>query len=153
MFQKYAWLSAALFGIMLLCFEALMNIPGVVAAPHNRIIGSQAVREFFFSWGALSFAAALPCVRKRNMDDLSRDAKTFFFGTACEAQPGNLQVGGGAGSLSLLRGERRETQGENRLGRERNVPAPSRRRGARHPVNPSRHVGLVGKACLYCNSA
>jgi uncharacterized membrane protein YphA (DoxX/SURF4 family) len=42
---------------MLLCFEALMNIPGVMAAPHNRIIWSLAVREFSFSWGALSFAA------------------------------------------------------------------------------------------------
>ncbi|MGB7847079.1 MAG: hypothetical protein WBL63_15795 [Candidatus Acidiferrum sp.] len=56
-FQKYAGLSAGLFGIMLLCFEALMNIPAVVAEPHNRIIWSLAVREFSFSWGALSFAA------------------------------------------------------------------------------------------------
>ncbi|HLZ52180.1 MAG TPA: hypothetical protein VKP61_15645 [Candidatus Acidoferrum sp.] len=56
-FGKYASLSVALFGIMLLCFEALMNIPRVVAAPHNRIIGSLAVTEFSFSWGALSFAA------------------------------------------------------------------------------------------------
>jgi uncharacterized membrane protein len=56
-FQKYAGLAAGLFGVMLLCFEALMNIPGVVAVPHNRIIWSLAVREFSFSWGALSFAA------------------------------------------------------------------------------------------------
>jgi uncharacterized membrane protein len=55
--QKYAGLSAGLFGVMLLCFEALMNIPGVVAFPHSRIIWSLAVREFSFSWGALSFAA------------------------------------------------------------------------------------------------
>jgi len=56
-FQKYAGLSAGLFGLMLLCFEALMNIPAVVAAPHDRMIWSLAVREFSFSWGALSFAA------------------------------------------------------------------------------------------------
>jgi uncharacterized membrane protein len=56
-FQKYAGLSAGLFGVMLLCFEALMNIPAVVAFPHKRIIWSLAVREFSFSWGALSFAA------------------------------------------------------------------------------------------------
>ncbi len=56
-FRKYAGLSAGLFGIMLLCFEALMNIPGVVALPHSRIIWSLSVREFAFSWGALSFAA------------------------------------------------------------------------------------------------
>ncbi len=56
-FQKYAGLSAGLFGVMLLCFEALMNIPAVVAFPHKLIIWSLAVREFSFSWGALSFAA------------------------------------------------------------------------------------------------
>jgi uncharacterized membrane protein len=56
-FQKYAWLAAGLFGVMLLCFEALMNIPAVLAVPHNRIIWSLCVREFSFSWGALSFAA------------------------------------------------------------------------------------------------
>src|SRR5258708_34956896 len=42
---------------MLLCFEALMNIPGVVKGPHSRIIWSLCVREFSFSWGALSLAA------------------------------------------------------------------------------------------------
>jgi uncharacterized membrane protein len=56
-FQKYAGLSAGLFGVMLLCFEALMNIPAVVSAPHDRMIWSLTVREFSFSWGALSFAA------------------------------------------------------------------------------------------------
>jgi uncharacterized membrane protein len=56
-FQKYAGLAAGLFGVMLLCFEALMNIPAVVAGPHDRMIWSLTVREFSFSWGALSFAA------------------------------------------------------------------------------------------------
>jgi uncharacterized membrane protein len=56
-FQKYAGLAAGLFGVMLLCFEALMNIPAVVAVPHDRMIWSLTVREFSFSWGALSFAA------------------------------------------------------------------------------------------------
>jgi uncharacterized membrane protein len=56
-FQKYAGLAAGLFGVMLLCFEALMNIPAVVAGPHGRMIWSLTVREFSFSWGALSFAA------------------------------------------------------------------------------------------------
>lgn len=56
-FRKYAGVSAGLFGIMLLCFEALMNIPGVMALPHSRIIWSLCVREFAFSLGALSFAA------------------------------------------------------------------------------------------------
>jgi len=56
-FQKLAGLSAGLFGVMLLCFEALMNIPAVVALTHSRIIWSLALREFSFSWGALSLAA------------------------------------------------------------------------------------------------
>jgi len=55
--QTYAWLSAGLFGVMLLCFEALMNIPAVAAEPHSRMIWSLCVREFSFGWGALSFAA------------------------------------------------------------------------------------------------
>ena len=56
-FQKYAGVSAGLFGVMLLCFEALMNIPGVAALPHSRLIWTLCVREFSFSWGALSLAA------------------------------------------------------------------------------------------------
>jgi len=55
--QKYAWLSAGLFGVMLLCFEVLMDIPAVVATPHDRLIWSLTFREFSFSAGALAFAA------------------------------------------------------------------------------------------------
>jgi uncharacterized membrane protein len=55
--QQYATLSAGLFGIMLLCFELLMNIPAVVATPHDRLTWSLMFREFSFSAGALSFAA------------------------------------------------------------------------------------------------
>jgi len=56
-FQKYAWLSVGLFGAMLLCFEVLMHIPGVVAAPHDRLTWAVALRDISFSCGALSFAA------------------------------------------------------------------------------------------------
>jgi len=42
---------------MLLCLEALMNIPGVVKQSHILIIWTLCVREFSFSLGALSFAA------------------------------------------------------------------------------------------------
>jgi uncharacterized membrane protein len=55
--QKYAWLAAGLFGIMLLCFEVLMHIPRVVVAPHNSLAWELAFRDFSFGWGALSFAA------------------------------------------------------------------------------------------------
>ena len=55
--QKYAGLSAALFGIMLLWFEVLMHIPRVVAAPHNGLAWMIALRDLSFSCGALSFAA------------------------------------------------------------------------------------------------
>jgi uncharacterized membrane protein len=54
--QEYAWLSAGLFGIMLLWFEMLMHIPRVVAAPHNRLAWAIALRDLAFSCGALSFA-------------------------------------------------------------------------------------------------
>jgi uncharacterized membrane protein len=57
-FRTYAALSAGLFGVMLLCFEILMHIPRVVAAPHNRLVWAVPLRDFCFSWGALSFAAA-----------------------------------------------------------------------------------------------
>ena len=56
-FQKYAGLAAGLFGLQLLCFEALMHIPKVVAAPRNRLVWMLAFRDLSFSLGALSFAA------------------------------------------------------------------------------------------------
>jgi uncharacterized membrane protein len=55
--RKYAALSAGLFGVMLLCFELLMDIPAVVATPHDRLTLSLMFREFSFSAGALAFAA------------------------------------------------------------------------------------------------
>ena len=56
-FQKYAWLSVGLFGVMLLCFEVLMHIAGVVAATHDRLAWAIALRDLAFSCGALSYAA------------------------------------------------------------------------------------------------
>jgi uncharacterized membrane protein len=56
-FQKFAWLSAGFFGIMLLLFEALLHIPQVMAAPHNNLAWEIALRDLSFSCGALSFAA------------------------------------------------------------------------------------------------
>ena len=56
-FQKYAWLSVGLFGVMLLCFEVLMHIAGVVAATHDRLVWAIALRDLAFSCGALSYAA------------------------------------------------------------------------------------------------
>jgi uncharacterized membrane protein len=55
--RKHAWLAAALFGIMLLLFELLISIPGVVAAPRNRFLWAVALRDLSFSGGALAFAA------------------------------------------------------------------------------------------------
>ena len=56
-FQKNARLPAGLFGVMLLLFEALMHVPRIVAGPHNRLSWAIALRDLFFSCGALSFAA------------------------------------------------------------------------------------------------
>lgn len=64
--QKHMRLSAGLFGLMLLCFEVLMHIPRVVAAPHNRLSWALAFRDFSFSCGALSFAALAAQERKIN---------------------------------------------------------------------------------------
>jgi uncharacterized membrane protein len=55
--RKHAWLAAALFGIMLLLFELVISIPGVVGAPRNRILWAVALRDLSFSGGALAFAA------------------------------------------------------------------------------------------------
>ena len=64
--QIYAELSAALFGVMLLCFEVLMNIPAVVGFSHNRLIWALALRELSFSCGALSFAMTGTELWRRN---------------------------------------------------------------------------------------
>jgi uncharacterized membrane protein len=56
-FRRLAGLSAALVGVMFLFFEALMHIPLAASFPHNRILWMVAVRDFCFSWGALSLAA------------------------------------------------------------------------------------------------
>src|SRR5271155_5574573 len=55
--QQYAWLSAGLFGIMMVCFEILMIIPALAEDPRNRISWVLFFREFTFGTGALSFAA------------------------------------------------------------------------------------------------
>jgi uncharacterized membrane protein len=56
-FRKLAGLSAGLIGVMFLFFEALMHIPIAAIFPHNRITWAIVVRDFCFSWGALSLAA------------------------------------------------------------------------------------------------
>ncbi|HXB54080.1 MAG TPA: hypothetical protein VN461_04805 [Vicinamibacteria bacterium] len=58
--QKNAGLSAGLFGVMLLCFEILMHVPSVVAAPLNHLRWALALRDLSFSCGALAFAATHP---------------------------------------------------------------------------------------------
>lgn len=55
--RKYAGLAAALFGIMMLMFEALLHIPRVVSLPGDRFAWAVMFREFAFSGGVLAFAA------------------------------------------------------------------------------------------------
>jgi len=50
-------LAAFLFAVMMLCFEALMIIPGAVADPHDRFGWTIMAREFTFACGALAIAA------------------------------------------------------------------------------------------------
>ena len=55
--QKYAGLSAGLFGVMILCFEILIWIPQVVRFPHSGFAWELVFRDLSFGCGALSFAA------------------------------------------------------------------------------------------------
>ena len=61
-----AGLTAALFGIMILCFEALISIPAVVAAPGNRVVWAVALRDLSFCGGALALAATYTDEWKKN---------------------------------------------------------------------------------------
>ena len=49
-------LSATLLGIMFLCFVAMMDVPGALAAPQNRFAWALAARELAFSAGAILLA-------------------------------------------------------------------------------------------------
>ncbi len=50
--------SAAGFGIMMLSFVVLMDVPSSLAQPHNRLFWMLALRELCFGLGALSLAFA-----------------------------------------------------------------------------------------------
>lgn len=58
MVNRLAPLAAALLGIMLLLFVALIHIPNVVANPGDRIAWAVALRDISFSGGAFAFAGA-----------------------------------------------------------------------------------------------
>ena len=49
-------LSATLLGIMFLCFVAMMDLPGAIAAPQNRFGWTLAARELAFSAGGILLA-------------------------------------------------------------------------------------------------
>src|ERR1700733_12880302 len=51
-------LSATLLGIMFLCFVAMMDIPGSIAQPHNRIAWTLAARETAFGAGGIILAVS-----------------------------------------------------------------------------------------------
>jgi uncharacterized membrane protein len=57
---KHARLAAALLAILLCLFVALMHIPALVSAPHDRIRLAVALRDLAFSAGALALAATRP---------------------------------------------------------------------------------------------
>jgi uncharacterized membrane protein len=49
-------LSATLLGLMFFCFVAMIDLPGVIAAPHSRFAWTLAARELVFSAGAILLA-------------------------------------------------------------------------------------------------
>jgi uncharacterized membrane protein len=55
-FQVAIRLSGTLLGIMFFCFVAMMDIPGAIAAPHNRIAWTLAARELAFGAGGILLA-------------------------------------------------------------------------------------------------
>lgn len=54
--KKYSGLAAALLGLLLFLFVALIHIPNVVANPRDRVLWAVALRDLSFSGGALAFA-------------------------------------------------------------------------------------------------
>ena len=55
----YAQLSASLVALTFFLFVLMMDLPGWIQAPHNRIAAALVMRELAFSGGALAFAASL----------------------------------------------------------------------------------------------
>jgi uncharacterized membrane protein YphA (DoxX/SURF4 family)/uncharacterized membrane protein len=55
----YAQLSASLVALTFFLFVLLMDLPGWIQSPHNRIAAALVMRELAFSGGALAFAASL----------------------------------------------------------------------------------------------
>lgn len=60
-----ARLAAALVGMTLLIFVFVMDMPGVVANPHNRFFWALALRQLAFSGGAFAFAMSPWSARAR----------------------------------------------------------------------------------------
>ena len=60
-----ARLAAALVGMTLLTFVLLMDIPAVVARPHNRFFWALALRQLAFSGGAFALAISLQSARPK----------------------------------------------------------------------------------------
>jgi uncharacterized membrane protein len=68
--RKYAGISAALLGLMILLFVLLIHIPGIVKTPASQLLWVVGLRDLAFSWGAFSVAAGQtkpwkPQVRQR----------------------------------------------------------------------------------------
>ena len=61
-------LSATLLGFMFFCFVAMMDLPAVVAVPHNRIAWALLARESAFGAGAILLAIASGA-RERTLDE------------------------------------------------------------------------------------
>jgi uncharacterized membrane protein len=61
-----ARLAAALVGMTLLIFVLVMDMPGVVANPHNRFFWALALRQLAFSGGAFAFAMS-PRAQQRQL--------------------------------------------------------------------------------------
>jgi uncharacterized membrane protein len=74
-----ARLAAALVGMTFLIFVLVMDMPGVIASPHNRFFWALALRQLAFSGGALAFAMWPLSTRPRRVSSATLRAIPRFF--------------------------------------------------------------------------
>ena len=74
-----ARLAAALVGMTMLIFVLLMDMPGVIANPHNRFFWALALRQLAFSGGAFAFAMSRGNTQPRQQSPAQPTATRFAF--------------------------------------------------------------------------
>lgn len=94
--RRLSGLAATLLGIMFFCFVLLMDIPGVIATPHDRFAQALMLRELSFSAGAFALASTeVQWSWRRWMPAYARyvvGATMVFYGVKHFLHPQNVPV-------------------------------------------------------------